>query len=93
MSIIAFYFSVSFLLKIVFSIDILIPCLWKTFFHVECPGCGLTRAFIEILQLNIIGAYKTNLLVFIILPVGVFYLYFDFVNFKRKRKAHTHSNR
>ena len=83
MSIIATYFIVSVLLKIVFSTNILIPCLWKTLFHIECPGCGLTRAFIKILHLNIIGAYKTNPLIFIVLPLSLFYLYIDFMRFKR----------
>lgn len=87
MGIIAVYFAISIVLKIGFSIDILIPCLWKTFFHIECPGCGLTRAFIEILHCNIIGAYNDNPLIFIVLPIGVFYLYFDFKKFKKKQQC------
>ena len=29
-------------------IDLMIPCLFKTFFHVECWGCGLSSAAIEL---------------------------------------------
>ena len=86
-SIVAFYFIVSILLKIIFSIDILIPCLWKTIFHIECPGCGLTRAFIDILHCNFIDAFNDNPLIFIVLPLGIFYLYFDFMKFRKKLKS------
>ncbi len=85
-SIVTFYFIVSILLKIVFSIDILIPCLWKSVFHIECPGCGLTRAFIDILHCNFIDAFNKNPLIFIVLPVGIFYLYFDFIKFKKNQE-------
>lgn len=87
MSIIAIYFSISIILNIGFSIDILIPCLWKTFLHIECPGCGLTRSFIDILHCNILSAHNENPLIFIVLPLGITYLYFDFIKFKRKIKC------
>lgn len=29
------------------------PCSWKEHFGVECPGCGMQRAFIELLKGNI----------------------------------------
>lgn len=82
MSGIVVYYMVAIQLKIVFSIDILLPCLWKTLFHVECPGCGLTTAFIKILTLDISGAYDSNPLIFIVLPVGLFYIYKDIMQFK-----------
>ena len=90
MSSIVIYFMVSIMLKIGFSIDILIPCLWKTLFHFECPGCGLTTAFMKILTLDISGAYDANPLIFIVLPLGIFYIYKDFVKFKRN--IYTQSN-
>ena len=56
MSRIVIYFMVSIVFKIGFSVDILISCLWKTLFHFECPGCGLTTAFMKILTLDISSA-------------------------------------
>ena len=48
----------------------LIPCLFKSVFHIPCPGCGMTRAFIllghfqyqEALTMNI-----NSILVYIII--------------------------
>jgi len=37
-------------------------CPWLWLFHVECPGCGLTRAFQEILRLRFGAAAKYNIL-------------------------------
>lgn len=88
LSILAFYIILSVLLKIIFSIDILIPCLWKTIFHIECLGCGLTRAFIDILHCNFIDAFNDNALIFIVLPAGIFFLYFDFMKFKDSTNNH-----
>ncbi len=81
MSIIAAYFVVSILIKIVFSFNMLIPCLWKTLFHFDCIGCGLTTAFLKLLSMDIAGAYHANPLIFIVLPVGLFYVVHDFRKF------------
>lgn len=87
MSSIVIYFVFSVILKIGFSIEILIPCLWKTVFQFECPGCGLTTAFIKIITLDISGAYDANPLIFIVLPLGIFYIYNDFVKNKKQLKS------
>jgi Protein of unknown function (DUF2752) len=31
-----------------------LPCLIKAAFHVECPGCGLQRSYIALLQGNVL---------------------------------------
>jgi hypothetical protein len=31
-----------------------LPCLIKAAFHIECPGCGLQRSFIAMLQGNVL---------------------------------------
>ncbi len=84
MTLVGIYFLVSILIKIYFAIDIQIPCLWKTIFHVECLGCGLTRSFTQILHFDIVGAFRTNPLIFIVMPAGIFYIISDIVKFKRR---------
>jgi len=84
MALVGAYFLISILIKIYFAIDVQIPCLWKTFFHVECPGCGLTRSFTQLLYLDFVGAFKTNPLIFVVMPAGIFYISKDILKFKRK---------
>ena len=38
------------------------PCLFKAVFKIPCPGCGMTRAFKSIIQLDFIQAFKFNIL-------------------------------
>ena len=41
-----------------------IPCLWKTLFGINCPGCGLSRAGALLLHGRLVEAARMNLLVF-----------------------------
>ncbi len=86
MSIVFFYAIISTFLFSFTSIDICIPCFWKMIFHSECPGCGMTRAFKELLHLDFYGAYKMNKLIFIVLPAIIYYITSDFIRFSKKNK-------
>ena len=35
------------------------PCFYKKYLGIDCPGCGMQRAFIELLKGNIIESIKT----------------------------------
>ena len=51
-----------------------VECLFKKIFHISCPGCGLTRSFRSILNLDFINAFKYNILgipLFILIIHGV----------------------
>lgn len=37
-------------------------CLFKRLFHISCPGCGITRCFRAILNLDFINAFKYNIM-------------------------------
>lgn len=39
----------------------LIPCLFKSVFHILCPGCGMTRAFILLGHFHFQEALKMNI--------------------------------
>ena len=67
------YFIFSVLLKLLSGIDHLIPCLWKTFFGFECPGCGITSSIIEILKGNFQFAWEINKLTFLVFPLLLFH--------------------
>jgi len=78
-----FYFMSSVLLVIFFDVDALIPCVFKTIFHFDCLGCGLTSAFIQLLKLNIKEAYQTNALLFVVLPIGTYVFLKDLIAFSK----------
>ena len=86
LSFVAAYFFVSVFLKSVVNIDVCIPCLWKTVFGFTCPGCGTTTAFVELTRFNFSGAYHTNALIFIIIPLICVSIFIDFNKFRKRAK-------
>lgn len=36
----------------------MIPCVYKYFFNIECPGCGVQRSFWSLMELNLIESFK-----------------------------------
>lgn len=83
-SLLGLYFMVSILVKLFFGIDACIPCIWNVIFGIDCPGCGLTSAFIHLLQFKFILAYKSNCLIYVVLPFAGYYLINDYIRFKNK---------
>ena len=67
------YFILAVLLKLLSGVDYLIPCLWKTFFGFECPGCGVTSSIIEMIKGNLQIAWEINKIIFLVLPLLLFY--------------------
>ena len=37
-----------------------IPCLFKWALGIACPGCGMTRAWLRVLQLDFAGAFSLH---------------------------------
>ena len=60
-----------------------VGCLFRTFFHVVCPGCGMTRAVVSLLRLDFRAAWGYHPMVFV-LPVMVLYFLFDGRLFRQK---------
>lgn len=62
------------------------PCLFRLLLGKECWGCGITRACINAIHLNIDKALEYNKLVVIVLPlcIGCYirYLYIQIKNLK-----------
>jgi hypothetical protein len=79
--VIILYFLLSILLKMHGIVDITIPCFFSYVFDIHCPGCGLTRAFIEILRFNFISAWIYNPLIYIIIPSVFYYILKDYSRF------------
>ena len=49
-----------------------LPCFYKQCFHIDCPGCGAQRAFVELLR----GHLKQSFLLYpALIPIMVMLLY------------------
>lgn len=55
------------------AIDLMIPCLFKTLFHVECWGCGLSSAAIELLHFRFSLAAEKNPIIFAVVGLVAYY--------------------
>lgn len=62
------------------SIDVMIPCIFKTALHFECWGCGLSRAAIDVVLLRWSSAYDQHPQVFLVIGL------IGFALFKRQLK-------
>ena len=48
------------------------PCLWQHFFHIPCPACGMTRAWLAALHLDLAAAFRYHPMFW---SVPILYLY------------------
>lgn len=46
-----------------------VPCISRMLFDIECRGCGITRATINLIHFNINKAIEYNSSVLIVLPI------------------------
>jgi hypothetical protein len=54
-------------------------CPFRTFTGLQCPGCGSTRAFYQLLHLHPVAAFKLNPLLILTLP----FIVYGFLGFTR----------
>ena len=78
------YMTFSVVLKMATGFNITIPCIYTKLFGVHCPGCGLTRALIALLRLDIKSAWDWNPLIFIVLPFITTLLVQDYTAYTRR---------
>ncbi|WP_350109487.1 DUF2752 domain-containing protein [Fulvivirga sp.] len=68
------YLIFSVTIKSYAGLDYTIPCLIHYTTGIKCLGCGLTTAATDLLSLDLMSAYQSNPLIFIVLPALVFLL-------------------
>lgn len=49
------------------------PFLWL--FHIPCLGCGMTRAWFRVLELDFMGAFQMHAMFWSVPLLGLYYLY------------------
>jgi hypothetical protein len=64
------YLGISVILNASFGWTMGIPCLLDALLGRECPGCGLTRAGVCLVQGDFAGAWAANPLWVIVVPLG-----------------------
>jgi len=64
------------------SFDLRIPCFFTFCFGINCYGCGMSDAFLEIIKLNFIEAFRLNFLVYPFIIGVTWYLIVEFRKFR-----------
>jgi hypothetical protein len=59
-------------------------CPFNEFFHLQCPGCGATRAVAALLYGDIAAAIHFNALVTLLFPVAIVYGVALYIRFLRR---------
>ncbi|QVY66994.1 DUF2752 domain-containing protein [Polaribacter sp. Q13] len=66
--------------------DYLLPCLNKSLFGIDCPGCGIQRAFILLINGDFVAAFKMYPAIYTLLLFGAFVVINYKVKFKNTKK-------
>ncbi|MDN3619009.1 MULTISPECIES: DUF2752 domain-containing protein [Polaribacter] len=66
--------------------DYLLPCLNKSLFGIDCPGCGIQRAFMLLTKGDFVAAFKMYPAIYTLLLFGLFILITFKFRFKNKQK-------
>lgn len=68
------FISYLFLIK---KYNFYIPCIFKQITGFYCPGCGITRCILSILNLEFYRAFRYNPLVFLMIPFLFIYIIYN----------------
>lgn len=64
-------------------------CPVRRFFGVSCPGCGMMRACLSLIQLDFRAAFAYHPLVFVLVPAVLYILFREVLPFSLNRKTET----
>lgn len=64
-------------------------CPTRRFLGVSCPGCGMTRACLSLLQLDFQAAFAYHPLVFMLVPALLYFVFREVLPVTLSRKAET----
>lgn len=63
--------------------NLAIPCVFHEVTGLYCPGCGITRSLLSLLELDIVQAFKFNPLWFFLVPLYTTYVLMSKAKLKR----------
>lgn len=67
-----------------------LPCVFYKVTGFYCPGCGVTRMFLALSRLDLAEAFRSNPLVLLLLPYGIFLYVRRFVYIMRNGEEYTY---
>ncbi|NMA91192.1 MAG: DUF2752 domain-containing protein [Amphibacillus sp.] len=59
------------------TLGISIPCIFRKITGFYCPGCGMTRASLALLDGDIYQSFRYNMLIYILIPLLVLFYILD----------------
>lgn len=59
----------------IWNTGIAIPCFFHKITGLQCPGCGVTRMCLALLQLDFVGAWRANAGLFLLSPLLIWALW------------------
>lgn len=66
-------------LLVLLVICLIYKCPFRMLLHIECPGCGMTRAIISAIKLDFKAAFQYHCLFPLIILVGGYYVFRDWI--------------
>ncbi|MBR7161246.1 MAG: DUF2752 domain-containing protein, partial [Clostridia bacterium] len=54
-----------------------IPCPFRFFTGLQCPGCGISRMLIALLHLDLVSAFRYNPFIFLTSPILCFAVFYS----------------
>ena len=66
--------------------DIKLPCMIYQLTGYQCPGCGITRMFLSLLEFDFKSAFNHNPFLFIVIPLNLFCILYLEINYILKGK-------
>ena len=66
--------------------EFMLPCITKKIIGIDCPGCGLQRSFISILNGDFATAFTTYPPIYTILLLLSFFIFQNFIKIKYANK-------
>jgi hypothetical protein len=55
------------------AIHTIFPCFFRFATHLDCPGCGMTRALYSLLHLKFWQAFRYNPLIYLLISISAFF--------------------
>lgn len=65
-----------------------VPCFFHVLTGLYCPGCGMTRCMVSLLQLHLTEAFHYHTALFVLSPLLLYLLIYSLYSYIRHGKVH-----